>query len=59
MVRSFAVGYQCFGGPCCLHPQGEGLQVWVVMLCSVGEDTNVLDGLAASIFRVKVYKFEL
>jgi hypothetical protein len=23
MLCSVAVGYQCFGGPCCLHLQGE------------------------------------
>jgi hypothetical protein len=22
-VTPFAIGYQCFGGPCCLHLQGE------------------------------------
>jgi hypothetical protein len=24
MLSSAAVGYQCFGGPCCLFLQGEG-----------------------------------
>jgi hypothetical protein len=23
MPCSVAIGYQCFGGPCCLHLQGE------------------------------------
>jgi hypothetical protein len=51
---SDVVGYQRFGGPCCLHLQGEVSEAWIENHRIVmWWDTNVSEDHAASIFRVK------